>query len=118
MFNRVIIERAIKRQQSIFKSSFLLNPAENLPAVADLQPYSSFLQGLYVFDNDPPEGELESAKIIFGGRKKGNKLFQKISQEWATKLNAVEISFVLKLNPIISWVNLGSKSSSPLYCLI
>lgn len=86
---------SLKRQETIFKSSLILNPTENVPLDSVLYPASSFLHGLYLNDKYNSKIAPKDSKIIFAGRNRSQYDMKVIYEYWADLLNAKKASMRL-----------------------
>lgn len=90
-----VLTASLNRQQSIHRSSLILNPVENFPFESDLLPGSGFLHGLYNSDKVRSRADQAQTLIQFGGRRRLAYDCKRIHAAFAKVLGAAEVSLRL-----------------------
>jgi glycine hydroxymethyltransferase len=86
---------SLRRQESVFRSTLILNPVENLPFASDIAPASGFLHGLYNTDKVRSAAQRMETVHQFAGRDRIAFDSRRIYDAWARALGASDVSMRL-----------------------
>lgn len=89
------LSASLRRQESIFRSTLILNPVENLPFRSDIAPASGFLHGLYNTDKVRSAEQRMLTVHQFAGRDRIAFDSRRIYDTWARALGASDVSMRL-----------------------
>jgi glycine hydroxymethyltransferase len=89
------LNRSLRRQERIHRSSLILNPVENLPFEEDLSPASGFLHGLYNSDKVRSAEQQKQTIHQFAGRRRLGRDSRLVYSTFAAALGAGDVSLRL-----------------------
>jgi len=89
------LRTSLARQEDLLRRSLVLNPVENVPFEADLNPASGLLHGLYNSDKQRKRPERINTPLQFAGRQAMEADSREIYAAWARALGAEDATLRL-----------------------
>lgn len=89
------LKASLREQEAAFRTTLILNPVENIPFAADIEPASGFLHGLYNTDKVRTPEERAQTVHQFAGRDRIAVDSRRIYGAWADALGAADLSMRL-----------------------